>query len=140
MRRAVLALLNTAEDVVAHTPRIYPMQRPPNAVWPFIAYGAPITVPFIGSCLDGETVSVAIHSYAETMTADGVTTPGEDKACEMNAAVVAALGGEDGAEVVLETPYPAKAYISWTGSQVMQDGSDAGAFHGIATFDITVSS
>lgn len=143
VRPAILRLLAAAPEVVALVPadRHYPGQRPPKPPWPFIAYGQPITVPFQASCLDGSTVSPAIHAYAATTGEGDDTVPGEDMAQAIIRVVVEVLGGEDGAEVpLIDAPYPATAHIQWTGSQCVQDGSDANAFHAWATFDITVSS
>lgn len=145
-RQAVVALLKGAPTVDALVPvaRVFPAQRPPNVEWPFIGVGVPIAAPFVASCLDGSTISLAVHAYAETTGTDDNTVPGEDLATSIIRVCVAVLGGEEGAEVSLaeltDCPYPATAYITWTGSQVVQDGSDASAFHGFATFDITVSS
>lgn len=146
VRRAVLRLLKRAATVTVLVPaeRIYPPQRPPNPTWPFIGYGQPITVPVVASGLDGSGIAVAIHAYAETTGEGDDTVPGEDMAASIVRVVVAVLGGEEGAEIDLQElgdcPYPAMAYISWTGSQVVQDGSEADAFHGWANFNITVSS
>lgn len=145
-RQALVALLKAAPTVDALVPvaRVFPAQRPPNVEWPFIGVGVPVASPFVASCLDGSTISIAVHGYAETSGTGDDTVPGEDMAARIVAACVAVLGGETGAEVALQgltdCPYPATAYITWTGSQVVQDGSDASAFHGFATFDITVSS
>lgn len=145
VRQAVVALLKTTPEMVALVPAdsIYPPQRPANPVWPFVGYGQPITVPFTASGLDGSSTAVAIHGYAETTGEGDATVPGEDMCAAIMRVVVATLGGEEGAEIDLadtDCPYPATAYITWTGTQIIQDGGDAGAFHGIATFDISVSS
>lgn len=144
IRPAILALLAVAGPVVALVPaaRHYPGQRPPNPTWPFLAYGKPITEPFVASGLDGSATSVAIHNFAATSGEGEDTVPGEDLAADINGAVVAALGeaGEIDLQAVAGCPYPATAYVTWTGSQVIQDGSDPNAFHGWASFDITVSS
>lgn len=146
VRQALVALLKGAAGVTVLVPadRVFPAQRPPNVEWPFIGVGVPVAAPFAASCLDGSTISLAVHAYAETTGEGDATVPGEDMASSIVRVCVAVLGGEEGAEVALQgltdCPYPATAYITWTGSQVVQDGADASAFHGFATFDITVSS
>lgn len=146
VRPAVLRLLKREPTVTALVPaaRIYPPQRPPNPDWPFIGYGVPSTTPFGASCLDGSAISVAVHAYAETTGEGDGTVGGEDMALAIVAAVVSVLGGDQGAEIDLqelgECPYPARAYISWTATQVVQDGAEADAFHAWATFTITVAS
>jgi len=142
VRPAVLATLKAAAAVTVLVPaeRIYPMQRPPNPEWPFIGYGAPVTVPFTASCVDGSIVTVALHAYAETAGLGPETVPGEDMAAALNRVIAATL---DGLEIDLTAngcPFPATAHVTWQGGQVVQDGSDAGAFHGFTTYAITVTS
>lgn len=121
--------------------RIYPPQRPPNPTWPFIGYGMPVTVPFVASGVDGSAHAVAIHAYAETGGEGEATVMGDDLAQRIVAAIVDLLGGEAGCEIPLpDAPYQARATVTWTGSQCVQDGADASAFHAWATFDITVIS
>lgn len=145
-RQAVLRLLKRDPTVTALVPaaRIYPPQRPPNPQWPFIGYGVPIAAPFGASGMDGSETTAAIHVYAETTGEGEATVSGEDMALSILRVVVAVLGGEDGAELDLQElsdcPYPARAYISWEGSQVTQDGAEADAFHGWANIRISVSS
>jgi hypothetical protein len=143
VQQAALVLLKRAPTMTVLVPveRIYPPQRPPNPTWPFVGVGEAIATPFLASGMDGSGTSLAIHAYAET-TDD---TDGREFAAAMLRVIVALLGGEDGAEVPLQgdlsdCPYPATAYFTWTGSQVVQDGADASAFHGFATFDVSVSS
>jgi len=125
--------------------RVYPPQRPANVDWPFVGVGVPIAAPFAASGMDGSTTTIAVHAYAETGGVGDDTVSGEEMAAAIIRVCVALLGGEDGAEVQLDgddtdCPFPAKAYITWTGSQVLQDGGDASAFHAFATFDVSVSS
>jgi hypothetical protein len=143
VRSAVLLRLADVPEVVALIPaeRHYPEQRPPNPTWPFLAFGMPITGPFVASGLSGSSISVALHVYGATRGEGDDTVPGADFVKAALAVIVAALGGDEGCALPLdEAPYPATAHLTWTGSQVVQDGSDANAFHGWATFDITVSS
>lgn len=140
VKRATIAALTGADaitDLVAE--RVYPLQRPANPVWPFIAYGAPIQAPFGATCLDGGETTVAIHNYAQTTGAGAETKSGEDTALQTNAAIAGLL---DGATLDLTEhgcPYAATAHFTCTGSQVIQDG-EADKFHGFVNFRITVSS
>lgn len=125
--------------------RVYPPQRPANVQWPFVGVGVPIAAPFLASGMDGSGVQIAVHAYAETGGTGDDTVSGEEMAAAIVRVCVALLGGEEGAEVQLDgddtdCPYPATAYITWTGSQVQQDGGDASAFHGFATFNVSVNS
>jgi hypothetical protein len=143
VRQAALVTLRGAATVRVLVPaeRIYPGQRPPNPEWPFIAYGVPVTGDFRAAGLDGSTTTVAIHVYAETTGEDDATVGGEDAALAISRVVASVL---DGAALALQgntdCPYPATAHFTWTGTTVVQDGGDASAFHGIVSFDITVSS
>lgn len=132
-RAAITALKAAAPLAGVPAGRVYPMQRPAEPVWPFVAYGAPITEPFGATCLDGSQTTVAIHAFAKTTPTQG----GEDAAHEIASAIGAVL---DGAAIALESPYPATAHFTFTGSQVMQDSADANSFHSFATFRVTVSS
>lgn len=140
VRDAVIAFLAEQPTVVALVPadRLYPPQRPANPQRPWIGYGVSDSTPFGASCLDGAQVSVRIHNYTETSGEGAETIPGEDMAHAINQVLAAVL---DGATLELDgLDYPATAHVTWTGSQVLQDGADADAFHGIASFSITVSS
>jgi hypothetical protein len=139
VRAAILTALKADVPYTALVPaaRIYPQQRPPNPEWPFTGYGVPIATPFSASCLDGSLVTATLHHYAATTGEGEDTEPGEDMAAAMNAAAAARLGG---ATLELDAPWPATAHLDWVSSQVMQDGSDGDAFHGICVFNVTVSS
>ena len=140
VQEAVLAFLGEQATVVALVPsdRHYPPQRPANPLRPWLGYGVSDTAPFLASCLDGSEISVRVHNYTETTGEGDETIPGEDMAHAINRVVAGAL---DGATLELEgLDYPATAHIEWTGSQVLQDGADADAFHGIVSLTITVSS
>ena len=144
--QALVAILKRAPTVQALVDdRTYPPQRPPNVVWPFVGVGVPVVQPFVASGMDGSALTLAVHCYAETTGTGADTIAGFDMASAIARVVVAILGGEEGAEVQLQgddtdCPYPATAYINWTGTQVVQSGSDAGAWHAFATFDISVNS
>lgn len=147
VQQATLVLLKRAPTLTVLVPaeRVYPPQRPPNPTWPFVAVGEAIATPFVAAGMDGSGTSLAVHVYAETTGEGADTVDGRDMAASVLRVIVALLGGENGAEVALQgdlsdCPYPATAYFTWTGTQVLQDGADAGAFHGFATFDVSVSS
>lgn len=117
--------------------RVYPPQRPAAPVWPFVGWGVPIVNPFAASCLDGNTIDVAVHAYAAT---EG-STSGEEQAAaiaERVAAVLSAAGEVDLAEY--GCPYAATAQFEWQQTQVIQDNAEADAFHGIVTVRAAVAS
>lgn len=143
VRRAVLAAWKGYAPLLALVPaaRIYPPQRPPNVAWPFVGFGVTTGTPFGASCLDGCTVAFAGHAYAETTTAGGATIEGEPQANEIAGAMVDALATPlNLAAAPANCPYPATAHVTWTGTQVIQDGSEADRFHAVVSFTVTVSS
>lgn len=146
VEQAVVSLLEATPGLLALVPaaNIWGRQRPAGVAWPFVAYGQPVTGPFGAACVDGSSTSVAVHAYAETSGEGVATVNGSTRASEIVSAIVDALGGETGADIDLQAlslcPYPARAHITWTGSQCVQDGAEADAFHAWATFDILVLS
>lgn len=141
LRPAVVATWKAYAPLVALVPaaRVYPPQRPPNVEWPFVAYGVPTSRPFLASCLDGSIIAFAGHAYAETTGEGAGTVQGEILASDIAAAMVDALGlpidlAPYGA------PWPATAHVTWTQTQVIQDGSEADRFHAIVGFEATISS
>lgn len=120
--------------------RIYPPQRPPNPEWPFVGYGVPVVSPFTASCLDGATVSFAGHAYAETTGEGDQTVQGELLASDIAQRMAEAISAPLDLAALVDCPYPAVAHVTWTGTQVIQDGSEADRFHAIVSFDVTVSS
>lgn len=141
VRQAVVAAWKAYAPLLALVPasRIYPPQRPPAPAWPFVAYGVPIVTPFGASCLDGCTVAFAGHAYAETTGEGADTVQGEQRASDIAQRMVAALDAPLDLAAV-DCPYPATAFVTWTGTQVIQDGSEADRFHAIVSFNVTVSS
>lgn len=123
VRRAVLATLKSDSDLTALVPaaRIYPQSPPAQPTWPFIRYGAPSNVPRRGACLDGCDVSVAVHGFSKGIDA-------EDNAARIGAAIARALEGK---KVDLA---PGRGSIIWRGSQLLQDGDEAGAYHVVVNF------
>lgn len=141
VRQAVVAAWKAYAPLLALVPasRIYPPQRPPKPQWPFVGYGVPVSAPFIASCLDGATITFAGHAYAETTGEGAETVQGELRASEIAERMVTALAAPLDLAAA-GCPYPAVAHVTWTGTQVIQDGSEADRFHAIVGFDVTVSS
>lgn len=142
LRRAVLARLKTAAAGGNPLPAasIYPPQRPANVAWPFVGYGVATTSPLRASGMDGATLDFAMHVFAATTGTGNATIGGEAKAGEIARWIAEQL---DDAVLDLELrgcPFPAKAYLSWGGTQTIADDSDADAFHSIVSIAVTVSS
>ena len=139
--RAIMLALNRAPEygVLIPAERLYPSEFPPKPARPFGAVGLPVAVPFGASCMDGSSITLAVHSYTETRGEGAETVSGRLEAAALNRVVSTALDGAvlDLAEV--DAPVPATAYVTWTGSNVVRDG-DGGAFHGICSIRVDVSS
>ena len=138
VKRATIAALKQAAPLGGvPAARVYPPQRPAQPQWPFVGYGVAIEAPFGASCLDGSDITVAVHAYARTTGTGADTVSGEDAAQAIVDAVAAVL---DGATLELGGDRPATAHYTKTGAQVIQDGTEADAFHGIVSLRVTVSS
>lgn len=123
-------MLRNDADLIALVPveRNYGMRTPADVIWPFTSFGSPDALPFRGQCLDGATVGFSIHSFSKAKF--------EDECASINAVLASAL---DGKTVTLDTDYPAKAHLSWKGSQVIPDAAEASAWHGVNRFEATIA-
>lgn len=133
VRRAVLVALKNDAPLLAIVPKaqIHPQTVPPTPTWPFIRHGAPSGIPITASCVDGQEITFALHGFAKPrLNGSGqVVETAEDHAARIGAAMAKAL---DGKLLPLDTGH--KARIRWTGSQLLQDGAEADAFHTIQNF------
>lgn len=125
IRRALVEALNGLAGG-----RVYGPNPPANPVWPFIRVGNADTTPLQTQCLDGNTFDVTVHTFAKG---------GDESECaELNRAVARIL---DKRGRVLAAPYPAKiSRIRWVRSQIIRDTAEATAWHGLVTFNGSVSS
>lgn len=123
LRRAVITQLRADTDLIALVPAAqnYGMRPPAELTWPFTRYGVPDEQALAVSCWDGSDVAFTVHSFSKAEF--------EDQCANINAAIVAALNG-----VVLVLAGNVKAWPVWLGSQIIQDGDEAGAWHGINRF------
>jgi hypothetical protein len=123
LRRAVISRLRTYADLTEIVPaqRLYGMKPPATPDWPFTRYGRPDETARPVSCWDGSEVAFVIHSFSKAEF--------EDECAGINAAIEAALNGE-----VLVMAGNVKAWPVWLGSQILEDGAVAGAWHGINRF------
>ena len=137
VRRAGLTLLNGDATLAAATGgRIYPPQRPANPVWPFVAWGVADVAPFDASCMAGAEISFAVHVFAAT----GDDGAGEEQASTIAARVATVL--TDAGEVDLTgygCPVPAVAQFTWERTQVMQDATEADAFHAVVSIRAAIA-
>jgi hypothetical protein len=136
LRKAIITHLRADADVTALVPaeRIYPPKTPADPVWPFIRYGVPTKLPERASCMDGSRILLTVHAFSQE--------PSEDEAVQIGAALAASLDGEDGKGLVLDLSgnYSARATITYTGGQTLQDPEVAGAWHEVVNFEAFISS
>lgn len=128
LRQAVITRLRDDSDLTQLVPaaRHYGMKVEPTPAWPFTRYGTPDTLPRRGQCWDGQETDFTIHSFSKQSF--------EDECAQINAAIVASLG-----DAVLALDGGGKATIGWLGSQIIPDGGEAGAWHGLNRFRATVT-
>lgn len=121
LRRAVITCLRADAPLLAITTRIYGMKSPATLTWPFTRYGVPNELPRQVSCWDGSDVAFTIHAFSKQEY--------EDQCAAMNEAIVASLG-----DAVLVMSGDIKANLVWLGSDIIPDGDEASAWHGINRF------
>jgi len=126
--------------VLVPTDRVFGPERPPKPPRPFVGVGVPVSAPFLAAGMDGSAITLAVHSYTETRGDGDQTVSGEAEASALNRVIATALGDQALSLADTDCPYPAVAHFEWTGSRVIQDGNDAGQFHGIVSFAISVVS
>lgn len=131
LRREILKHLKADTSVTEIQPanRIFPQRVPVGQSWPFSKIGVMIDTPLRRSCVDGETITFAMHTF----DASG----GDEKADAISSAIGQSL---DHAVFNLTDPYEARVSVLYVGGQVMQDGTEADAWHGVANFRATVIS
>lgn len=127
IRRALVTALRGATAAGA---RVYGPGVPANPVWPFIVVGNSDTAPLRAQCLDGAAFDVIVHTFAKG--------PDEAGCAELNRAVSTLL---DGRGQPLTAPFPARIRrLTWLRSQIIRDTDEASAWHGLVTFQGSVSS
>lgn len=135
LRRAILPLLK-ANTVIASVcgGRVYSESPTALPTWPFIRYGATINTPVEWSCGDGSDMSVTIHVFDKT--------PGTDQCGRIVRAVIRALDERTiQLEADADTGLSATAVECYvTQSQIIRDGAEADAHHGIVSVSVVVAS
>lgn len=136
-RRGALSWLKADPAVTAiiASPSIYPGKQPANAPWPFVRWGGPTSLPIEAACVAGATVTFFIHAFAKVRLGAGgrVLETAEDYCCRIHDATVVSLRGK---RIPLDGGL--SAMIRWRSSQVMMDGDEPDAYHGVATFDARI--
>ncbi|WP_270374980.1 DUF3168 domain-containing protein [Marinicauda sp. Alg238-R41] len=124
LRQAIVTALRADAGVSAIAgARVYGMQVPDGAAWPFIRYGAPLTSIYESSCSQGSDSDVTLHAFAKG--------PGEDDCAELAAAVADALASDnlplaDGLGLVS---------LDWISTQILEYPEEDG-FRAVIRFQI----
>lgn len=127
IRRALVTALKTAGLAGGRVHGPYP---PANPVWPFIMVGNSETAPLRAACLEGATFDVIVHTFDKGTDESGCA--------ELNRLVASVL---DGVGRPLTAPFPARIRrMVWLRSQIIRDTEEATAWHGLVTFQGSVSS
>lgn len=132
IRRASLAKLKGDAGLTAIVPAtsLYPQTTPTNVGWPFVKLGVVTVLPLRAGCVDGVTGIFAVHGFAkDRYEGAAIVETAEDHADRITSAIASAL---DRQTLDLETGQ--RVTLLWTGGPVMQDGDEAGAYHGVANF------
>ena len=129
LRRAIVPHLRADADLIAiGTPplsqdeRIYGRRQPATLVWPFVR----VSVADEGPLRKGTEVRATVHTFSKAKF--------DDECEDMNGAVQTSLEN-----AVLDLSPSVKAYMSWVGSQVIPDGAEADAWHGVNSFTATIA-
>ena len=133
VRKGILTLLKGNATLTAMVPaeRIYSQETEAAPKWPFIRLGVPSMVPIRAACVDGASLILAVHAFAQTRIGGGVELEtAEDYAHRIGATIASAL---DGQRLTLTN---GMAAIRWTGSQLLQDPEEASAFHAVVNFSV----
>jgi hypothetical protein len=131
IRRGMLIVAKNAPALTAIVPKkdIFPQTVPAEHGWPFIRSGAPSAIPVRAACVDGGEWTVAMHGFAkDRKVGAAVVETAEDYAGRIGSALAVAL---DGKAVTLPN---GNARIRWTGSQLLMDPDEPGAFHTVQNF------
>lgn len=121
VRRAVIARLKADATVAGIVGARVHGETPTNPTWPFIYYGPARTTTYGTSCGDGSEHPITLHAFAKG--------PGTASIENLNRAIVAALDGAD-----LDLGGLTFHGIDWLDSQIMPDGDETSAYHGVVRF------
>lgn len=134
LRQAIVAALEDSPAVTAIVPveRIHATQPPALPARPFVRYGLAAARPLRASGLGGVRIVGALHGHA--------AGPQEDAASALGAALAAVLDGADGRGALLDLGLipAATAHLGSTGSRLLRDGDEAGAYQIVVGFEATI--
>lgn len=136
IRRATLAELKANAPLLAlvSASNMHPQTTPASPAWPFVKMGAPSGLPIRAACVDGHEGIFAVHGFAKPrMSGAQMVETAEDHAARIGSAIASAL---DRKHLEIDGGY--RVSVTWTGSQLLQDGAEADAFHTVQNFGVRV--
>lgn len=136
VRRAMLTALKADAPMIALVPAADIHPQAPTAIptWPFVKMGAPAGIPLKAACVDGNEITTSVHGFSKgRWSGNQLLEDAEDHAARIGSAIADALGGK-----LLNLDGGGKAKVIWTGSQLLIDQDEAGAFHSIQNFRVRV--
>lgn len=134
LRRAILPILKADSKLAAATGgRIYSETPPAIPAWPFVRYGFSINTPQEWGCSTGADISFTINAFSKAAGTD-----------ECGRIVRLICGAIDGRVIPLEvdpdTGQQASAVMVFvTQTQIMRDGDEADAHHGVVSVEAMIS-
>lgn len=134
LRRAILPILKADTRLAAMTGgRIYSETPPAIPAWPFIRYGHSISTPQEWTCSTGANITFTINAFSKAA--------GTDECGRMVRLICAALDGKSiPLEIDTDSGESAEAVMVFvTQTQIMRDGDEADAHHGVVSFEAMVS-
>ena len=132
VRGAVIAALKADAALIALVPagRIYPNKTPADVAWPFIKLGVLMNSPTRYDCGGGGDVTGAVHVFVKKTAS--ILDP-EAATYRINKEVVRVL---DGLDLVVDG---SDLGCHVTLSQVMEDGAEADAYHGLVSIRVSAT-
>ncbi len=139
-RRAILTRLKAYPGLLVLVPAAEMHGQVPLTTpnMPFVKTGAPSSTPIKGSCIDGATVSIAVHAFARARKngSGHVIETAEDHASRIGEQIEKAL--DDKADDVTVAAADARLRYRITDQQLLVDAADSDAFHWFGTVQARV--
>lgn len=132
VRGAVIAALKADAALIALVPagRIYPNKTPADVAWPFVKLGVLMNSPARYDCGGGGDVTGAVHVFVKKTAS--ILDP-EAATYRINKEIVRIL---DGLDLVVDG---SDLGCHVTLSQVMEDGAEADAYHGLVSIRVSAT-
>lgn len=125
---------DVALTALVPVPSQFARQIPPVPTWPFTYFETASGTPLRATCVAGNEIDFAVHSFAKPRESGGqVVETAEDHCGRIGSAVVAALDGQ-----ILALDGGGTIKIRSAMFRLLSDPEEADAFHHIAEFTARV--